>query len=49
MGINGMSYHWWSPSALLSAPGKQIYGIYKYVFLKTLEPQIVSSFLTIQE
>lgn len=31
VGINGMSYHWWSPFALLSKPGKQIYGIHKYM------------------
>lgn len=34
VGINGMSYHWWSAFALLSKPGKQIYGIYKYVFFE---------------
>lgn len=37
-GINGMSYHWWSPSALLCKPGKQIYGIYKYMFFKDFGP-----------
>lgn len=37
-GINGMSYHWWSPSALLCKPCKQIYGIYKYMFFKDFEP-----------